>query len=105
MQDSLCLEKLFWKPILSAMWSLRWDSIDHNRQSFAYCVGPDFTQNPEVLRYPTWHLTLCFPPSTAYALTVQLSLNFPVTIRTSSADCLQMEIFTYYVDKRNRLQV
>ena len=104
---------LFWMPVLFAMlFALSCSgetalTIMENLFPTVDTAGPDFTQNPQVLRYPMWHLTFVVPPapSTAHALAVQLSVDSPITMRTSSSNVFNQEKSSHtIVDKHSRLQ-
>lgn len=65
--DSVYTDTLFQMPILFAMWFALSCSgetmltIMENLLPAVDIVGPDFMQNPQVLRQPIWHLAFVFP--------------------------------------------
>lgn len=72
-------------------------------------VGSDFSQDPQVLKYSVWIVTFggggCPTSNSAYVFALKLSVDFPVTMITSSSNCFSGRKSSHTtVDKHNRLK-
>lgn len=76
-------------------------TINENLLPTVDTVGPDFTQDPQALRYPMWNVMR----GEGGCPFLKLSVDFPVTMITSSSNCFSGRKFSHAtVDKHNRLQ-